>query len=208
MFSQRKAKLIFTRVKASIYVTLISAILLVLDINFAQHNVAYGTAPNGTHYCKFNTENLLFKMRQFLIGLIPLCVIIPCNILIIIKVILQIRSMRGVIALTQQQILKKKSIKVTILTLSINLNFIILIIPHNVYVVCCDVIPRTQLYFLLMLLTFLNASTDCIMYALSSREFRRKLKSVFLTFTNHGLRCLSWPWANNVVAPEPQDIPL
>ncbi len=173
-----------------------------------QQNVTHATAPNGTQYCKFNTDNLLFKIRQFLIGLIPLCAIIPCNILIIIKVILQIRSMQGVIEPTQQQILKKKSIKVTILTLSINLNFIILIIPHNVYVLCCDVLPRTQVYFVLMLLPFLNASTDCIMYALSSREFRRKLKSVVVTIATRGLRCLGWPWVNNVVAPEPQDIPL
>ncbi len=208
MFSQRIVKLIFTRLKASLYTALIASTILAFDIYFVQYNVTYTTAPNGTHYCNFNTDNLLFKIRQFLTGLFPLCVIIPCNILIIIKVIIQIRSMRGVINLTEQQILKKKSIKVTVLTLSINLNFIILIVPHNVHVLCCHILPRTQVYFILRLLLFFNASSDCIMYALSSREFRRKLKSVLVLISNRVWRCLGWPCAHNVVAPEPQDIPL
>ncbi len=149
-------------------------------------------------------DSTRLQIIQHLAGVIPLCIIIPCNIIITVKVILQIRSMRGVVAPNQQQQLKKKSIKVTILTLSITLSFTILIIPNNVFLLCCDMGSHFELVSVLTLLPFINASINCYMNALASKDFRRKLKSVFVWIWT----CLTSCCTQNVVAPAAEDIPM
>ena len=210
VFSHHFAKIAFNRLKALIYVVLIIIILLAFNIFFATQQITFEQRLDGSKSCK--VEDILsieFKIREYMNCLIPLSVIIPCNILIVVKVIFQIRSMRGVIAVTQQQALKKKSIKVTVLTLSITLSFLILTLPMNVIAFCCTQ-THSGIYFAVFvtLLPHINASIDCYMYALSSREFRRKVKSVLVTVITLILSSLTSLCAQNSVAPAGADIPI
>ena len=210
VFSQRIAKIIFNRLKALIYVVLIVIPLLTYNVYFVTHHVSFVERNDGSKSCKIeDVHSIHYRIKDYLVAIIPLPVIIPCNILIIIKVVFQIRSMQGVIAVTEQQALKKKSIKVTILTLSITLNFLILTLPMNITALCCVNVPD-KVYFavLVTLLPFINSSIDCYMYALSSREFRRKVKSIFVTVANFIWNFWAWLCAQNVVAPAVEDIPI
>ena len=209
VFSQRLAKNIFNRLKALIYVLLITIILLIYNIYFAAHHVSSMERHDGSRSCRIDIHSIQRQIMEYMIGLIPVSVIIPCNILIITKVIFQIRSMNGVIAVTEQQVLKKKSIKVTILTLSITLNFLTLTLPMNVIALCC-IHAHDKVYFavLVTLLPFINSSIDCYMYALSSREFRRKITSIFVSVTNFIWTFWTLLCAQNVVAPVVEDIPI
>ncbi len=191
---------------------LITIIVLTFNVYFATHLVSFMERHGGSRSCKIDDfHSIQSKITEYSLmnSLIPLSVIIPCNILITIKVIFQIRSMRGVIAVTEQQELKKKSIKVTILTLSITLNFIILTLPMNVMALCCiNAHDNVNFAIFVTLLPLINSSIDCYMYALSSREFRRKVKSIFVTVANFIWTFWALLCAQNVVAPAVEDIPI
>ncbi len=171
-------KIIFDRRKAVMYVALTTVIFLAFNIYVDMNDVSVLTLPNGNTRCK-TMISVRFHIKRFLIDLIPLLIIIPCNIVIVVKVISQYRKMKHCIALTQQQITKKKSIKVSILTLSITLSFIILFVPNIVFFLCCRNLhtePLTRSVF--ALLPMINASCNCYMYALASKDYRLRAKTV------------------------------
>ena len=171
-------KIIFDRRKALMYVALTTVIFLAFNIYVDMNDVSVLSLPNGNTRCK-TIITVRFHIKRFLIDLIPLLIIIPCNIVIVVKVISQYRKMKHCIALTQQQITKKKSIKVSILTLSITLSFIILFVPNIVFFLCCRNLhtePLTRSVF--ALLPMINASCNCYMYALASKDYRLRAKTV------------------------------
>ncbi len=129
-------KSIMSKLKALIYVTLATLIFLAFNVYISVHDVSLWRLANGNTQCKIVPSTAII-IRQFLIGLIPLVIIIPCNLVIVIKVISQYRKMRHSIPLTQHQMAKKKSIRVSIMTLSITISFIILIVPQTVLRLWC-----------------------------------------------------------------------
>ncbi len=140
-------------------------------------------------------------MRQFLIDVIPLHIIIPCNVVIVIKVISGYMDIRHSIQLTQQQVAKKKFIKANILTLSITLSFIVLIVPNNIYVLCCRNPNDPRTIFVLSLLPMLNASINGYMFALASKEFRKRVKSELVWIITGVFTCPTTGCMHNAVGP-------
>ena len=173
-----RVKWIMSRLKTLIYVTMAILIFLAFNVYIAVYDVSLWRLANGSTQCKI-VQSIGFKIRQHLIGLIPLLIIIPCNIMIVIRVISQYRKMKYCTALTQQHMAKNKSLRVSIMTLSITLSFIILIVPINVYLQCCRTHDYPRTLFVLTLLPMTNASINCYMYALSSHDFRTRLKNLF-----------------------------
>ena len=171
-------KSIMSKPRAMIYVTVATLIFLAFNAYTAVYDVSLWRLANGNTICKLAPSTAVI-IRQYLIGLIPLLIIIPCNLVIVIKVVSQYRKMRDCIALTQQQMAKKKSMRVSIMTLSITISFIILIVPQTVFLLWCRNRCNPHTINILNLLMMTNASINCYMYALSSQDFRTKVKNVF-----------------------------
>ena len=204
VFSLNIVKIIFSRIKTAIYVGLIIGTFLAFNIYFVIHDVTTVTTPSGISSCKLDPFTARFKVRQFLNGLIPLCIIIPCEILMIMKVVLLVRSMRGFVAQTQLVMLKKKCLRVTIIALAVTLSFTVLIIPNNIIIICCNFHPNSKIIIFVTLLPFIDACVKCYMLALSSTRFRIKVKSMFTTIRSS----LTSRCTQNAGPPEPQDIQL
>ncbi len=204
VFSLNIVKIIFSRIKTAIYVGLIIGTFLAFNVYFVMHDVTTVTTPSGISSCKLDPFTTRFKVRQFLNGLIPLCILIPCEILTIIKVVLLVRSVRGVVAETQLVLLKKKCIRVTIIALAITLSFTVLIIPNNIIVFCCNFRPSSKIIIVVTLMPFIDACLKFYMFVVSSTRFRIKVKSVFTTiWSSLTSRC-----TQNAGPSEPQNIQL
>ena len=200
VISQSLMKIVFDRMKALIYVALITATFLAFDVYVAMYDISSWKLPNGYIRCKIMLT-LRLQMRQFLIDLIPLLIIIPCNIVIVIKVISQYRKIRHSIAVTQQQTESKKFIKVSILILSITLSFIVLFVPTSVLVLCCSIHTSSQTIFILTLLPMVNASADCYIFVLASKDFRVCAKSALVKIITCVLTVFTSLCAQNAVGP-------
>ncbi len=181
VFSPHLVKRLFDQTTAAYYIVIITVIFLVFNLSGSILASSLTQLPQGRQYCSVDMS-LITIIRRLFIAIIPLIVIIPTNIVIIVKVISQHRDMRQCIAVTQQQLTKKKSIKVTILTLSITFSYIVLNIPGNVFFLCCR--ENSKLISPLILLPMLNASVNFYAYTLASAEFRKKVK-LLLSKANH-----------------------
>ncbi len=174
VFKPHLVKIIFTHTKAAVYVLTIAIIFMAFNVFIAMYDISTMKLQNGESRCQIDqTPRIL--IRQLLIGPIPLVVIIPCNAVTVVKVIAQYRAMRHVVVITQQHIQKQRALKVTKLTLSITLTFIVLTLPTNVYFLCCRSYSSDVL-FVLTLLPMLNASLNFYLYTLASKDYRGKVR--------------------------------
>ncbi len=100
-----------------------------------------------------------------------------CNIIIIGKVIGQYLKMGNVVAVTQQQLQRKCSLKVSTMTLSITVTYSASFLPQNVYPICCvqkcQFIPIWLQYF-----PMIDRAVNFYMYTLSSDEHRRTVTTM------------------------------
>ncbi len=194
-------KIFFDQIKAVVYVLIITLIFLTFNIFFVMNDFSMIERPNGMQKCRAE-KTLWFLIRQLLHVQIPLLIIIPCNIVITIKVTAQYRKMRHCIVVTGQQIAKQRSIKVTILVLSITITYIILILPSQSFFWCCrekDVFFKFMPIFTIM--PMVNASANCYLYAMSSRDYRNKIKLVIGKAVAYVLDCLPSLGVQNSVVP-------
>ena len=200
VFNPNLAKKMFNRTKAAICVAFITVIFSIFNVGVALSSVSVSNIYQS--YNKCNIERTLgFKIRQFLIDVIPLLIITPCNVVIVIKVISGYWDIRHSIQLTQQQLAKKKFIKASILTLSITLSFIVLIVPNNVYLLCCRNPNDPRTIFVLSLLPMVNASINGYMFALASKQFRKKVKSELVRIVTGVFTCPTTGCMHNDVGP-------
>ena len=123
LFRPHLSKIIFGQVKTVLYVLTVTLLSTAFNFVFAISHVSVVKFKDGTGMCNFD-PSILNQIRYLLRGQIPLLLIIPCNIVIIGKVMAQYKKMRNAVAVTQQQIQKNKSIKASVLTLSITLSYI------------------------------------------------------------------------------------
>ncbi len=195
-------KVIFDRKKTAIYAAVLTIIILAFDVYFVVNNVSSWKPFQTYTACKL-VKTFWFQMRKVLFDFIPLIVMIPCNIIIVIKVIYEHLKMRHSIAVTQQQVAKKKSIKVSVLTLSVTISHIVLTVPVNVYILCCNKHTKRSMFVVFTLLSMLNASLNGYAYTLSSKDFRNKVKSIFVKVVTHVLTCITsvCTWTHNTVGP-------
>ncbi len=191
VFKPHLVKIIFDHTVAAVYALIITFLFLIFNGCVAVYDASTMQLPNGTPRCTIDQTPRIF-IRQLLIGIIPLVIIIPCNLVTVVKVIAQYIAMRNVVVITQQHVQKKKAIKVTVMTLSITLTYIALILPSNVYFLCCRYYSPAVL-FGLTLLPMVNSGVNCYMYTLVSKDYRQKVIVLFIkayTYSRNALLSL------------------
>ena len=196
-------KIIFDRSKTAIYVLVITLAIIVFNVVVITHDLSLVKFNADTMACQYAPALVL---KQLIMAQTPLLFIIPLNIIIVVKVIAQYWRMRHTIAVTQQEIQKKKTLKITAATLSITLSHIALILPLTVIIVCCA--EKYSKYLDAMtVMPMANAAINFYAYTISSREYRRKLMIALGKLRNHIFTCLGnclepCLQTHNAVAPE------
>ncbi len=203
VFRPHALKAIFNRTKCAVYISVtvtsslfLHALLVILDVSSVK-------PPNGKSVCKIH-ETPRMLIRQLILGYLPLIIMIPCNIVIVVKVIFQYKIMKHCIAVTQQEIQKKKSIKVSIFTLSITLSYISLILPNRLFFICCrQTYLDSRTFTVIILMPMLNSAINFYMFTLSSKEYRQKVKLTMGKVATYVYNFLISPCPNNSVEPAP-----
>ena len=117
------------------------------------------------------------------IGVIPLCLVIPTNIAIIVKLVIQSRVRHTLGATTTDEVTK-----ITVMLLSITVSYIILSLPMTVVVFRTNA-GQTQYGQLLLVafsnLPYLNMSLNFYLYFLSGQMFRQEVRE----FLGRCFRC-------------------
>ncbi len=189
LFRPHGSKIIFGRVKTVLYVLTVTLISTALNSFFAINHVSVVKLKDSRGMCNFD-PGILNQIRYLLRGQIPLLLVIPCNIVIIGKVMAQYKKMRNAVAVTRQQIQKNKSIKASVLTLSITLSYIAFLLPVNVFSICC-IEKRSDLPFWIKIFPMINSSVNFYMYTLTSGEYRKRVKLMLrnaITYVNSFFR--------------------
>ena len=190
---------IFDRSKTALYVLIITLAILLFNVAIITHDVSLVNFSIETLTCEYARALIL---KQLIMAQTPLLFIIPLNTVIVIKVIAQYRRMRHTIAVTQQDIQKRKSLRITASTLSITLSHVILVLPITVVLISCG--KKCSKYVDAMaVMPMANAAINFYCYTISSREYRRKLMISLGKLKNHIFTCLaSCLQTHNDVAPE------
>ncbi len=199
-------KIVFDRCKTAIYVLVITLLILVFNIVILMYSSSLDMLSTDKQTCIVAKIDPTILFPQMLMAQIPLLFIIPLNLVISIRTIIQHRHIRHTIAVTQQQMHKKKSLKVTVSTLSIALTHIILVLPITIFVICCRE-NNSQYIDAMTVMPMANAGINFYCYTISSREYRRRLMIALGKLRNHVFTCLGdcltpCLQTNNAVAPE------
>ena len=111
---------------------------------------------------------------------VPLCVLIPTNLAIVVKMLLQRKERQRLGATSAPD----EATKVTIMTLSVTITYIILLLPMSIYIILSKG-GRSNYHILVALanLPYLNMSLNFYLYFLSGKMFREEtikmLKKLF-----------------------------
>ncbi len=199
LFKPNAVKTMFNRKKTIAYVLVITIVCAALNITVTLFDVSVVKMEGGIEVCHVKLT-ILNVLLYLLTSIIPLIIVIPCNIVIVFKLITQYRKMRNVVAVTQQQLQKKRSMRASTLTLSVTLSYLALILPFNVYVWCCVEhsleIPLWMWYFPL-----LNYSVNFYVYTLASEEYRRRVILAWNDASNYMSQVCPSPCRRNAVEP-------
>ncbi len=134
------------------------------------------TLPSGSLYCGY-PDNVIADLSQFLIGQIPLLILIPSNALIIIKISYQRKKWHNLDNAQKKE--QKKSFKLTLMILALTVSFIFLTIPWPIYWMFLNK-PGTKdnlkLRNILSTFAFTNAGINFYLYFLSSEGYRKAVK--------------------------------
>ena len=111
---------------------------------------------------------------------VPLCVVIPTNLAIVVKLLLQRKERQRLGATSATD----EATKATIMTMSVTVTYIILLLPMSIYIILTDG-GRSNHHILIALanLPYLNMSLNFYLYFLSGKMFRletiKMLKKLF-----------------------------
>ncbi len=198
LFKPHLAKVIFNRRNTVVYVLVITIVFTALNVSSVVNSVTVMAFRDGSTKCIYQTDTVLNLTRFLFMGPAPLIVVIPCNIIIIVKVIGQYLKMRNVVAVTQQQLQRKRSLKASLMTLSITVTYIASVSPQNVYLICCaqqgQLFPYWFLYF-----PMINGAVNFYMYTLSSEEYRRRVGLTLSNTANYLSQLFRNIYPNNVI---------
>ena len=142
---------------------------------------------NNKTICSYNNPSFEEKwleikttISNLTMAAVPLCVVIPTNLAIVVKMLLQ-RKKRQRLGAT---FATNEATKVTIMTLSVTVVYIILLLPMSIYIILSDG-GRSNYHILVLLanLPYLNMSLNFYLYFLSGKMFREEtikmLKKLF-----------------------------
>ncbi len=170
----------FTRKTMTISVIIISILLLLLNVYHGYFNAYYGRGPAGELGCAY-PDNIITDIRQLLWGPIPLLILLPSNMLIIIRLLYR-QKKRGS---DQNPETVKKSNNITVMILSVTASFTFLALPSSIHILCCRHLPTFyKILDHLNILSALNASLNFYLYLASSKTFRVAAKHHFVSISN------------------------
>ncbi len=188
--------LYFTRRNIGIVVATITSIIIGMSL-YASLETKFHVFPDGKQAC-LPKKGLFNEIRAILYGTIPLVIVIPCNIMIMVKLYQQKKKMK---MLTQKDALsnEKKSYNVTVMILSVTVSYSVLILPYSIYLTCCQFSGTASgLMSVISIIPELNASVNFYLYFLSSNVFKNEVKKqlskIFLFCGCRGI-------GNNLVVP-------
>ena len=200
MFSVIKpylAKTFITRRKMTICAIFFVIIFFIFDSYIGIVYVNLVVYPSGRRACRY-PANIAITIRQLFFGQIPLIILIPCNTLIILKLIKQRKLWK------QNDKDVKSSFRVTIMVLAITLAYIILALPLSIFLLCCND-PNPNTWKNLNIISFLqmtNASVNFYLYFFSSQIFREEVKKELQKMKNVFSRWLGCQFCQNAVDPQ------
>ncbi len=166
-------KTFITQQRITICVSFFIVTFFVLNCYISLVDVKYVVYPTGTKACKYPT-NFLTTLRQLLFGQIPLLILIPSNALIVFKVIKQRESLK------QNQKGLKRSVRLTIMILSISLSYTIFALPFSIFLLCCNGESENQrkIRDILSVFQMVNSSINFYLYFFSSKLFRNEVVNI------------------------------
>ena len=139
------------------------------------------TLPSGRWICVY-PDTVMVDVRQFLIGQIPILVLIPSNALIIGKIWHQRKKWKNLDNAQKNE--EKKSFQLTIMILTLTISFIILALPFSIYLMAFyNTETRdkdAKLRNILSTFAFANAAINFYLYFLSSEMYRKAVKKQFV----------------------------
>ena len=189
--------LYFTRRNIGIVVGVISSIIIGMSLYASFGDTKFHVFPNGKQVCLPN-KGLFNEIRAILYGTIPLIIVIPCNLIIIVKLYQQKKRMK---LLTQRDAIsdEKKSYNVTVMILSVTISYSVLILPFSIYLTCCQYAATASgLLSILSILPEINASINFYLYFLTSHVFKNEVKK---QLSRMFLFCGCKQFGNNLVGP-------
>ncbi len=141
------------------------------------------TLPSRRWICVY-PDTAMVDLRQFLIGQIPLLILIPSNVLIIIKIWYQRKKWKNLD--NQQKKEEKKSFQLTVMILALTISFIILTLPFSIYLMAFYKTETREedakLRNILSTFSFTNAAINFYLYFLSSEMYRKAVEKQFINF--------------------------
>ena len=189
--------LYFTRKNIGIVVAIISSTIIAMSLYASLGDTKFHVFPNGKQVCLAN-KGLFNEIRAIIYGTIPLIIVIPCNLIIMVKLYQQKRRMK---LLTQSNALsdEKKSYNITVMILSVTVSYSILILPYSIYLTCCQYSATASgLLSILSTIPELNASINFYLYFMSSQIFKNEVKK---QLSKMFLFCGCKQIGNNLVVP-------
>ena len=139
-------------------------------------------------------DNIITDIRQLIWAPIPLVILVPSNMLIIIKLLYGKKKWGN-----DQTSETKKSTNITIMMLSITASFTFLALPSCIHILCCRHLPTFyKILDYLNILSVINASLNFYLYMASSKAFRRAAWQHFAHLFND---CMIIFTCSNAIAP-------
>ena len=145
--------------------------------SFCRNQLTFDYGRNKTRCLPSNAfiKGKLLEIKStisfLLMAVIPLCVVIPTNITIILKVVLQ-RKQRLQLGAGSS---RDETTKVTLMTLSVTISYIILLLPMSIYIFISNA-DQSNYHIIIALanLPYLNMSINFYLYFLSGKRFREE----------------------------------
>ncbi len=171
------AKKYITRKTMTGCAMLITSFFTVLNGYIALVEVFTKTLPSGRWICGY-PDNAITDLSRFLIGQIPLVILIPSNVLIIIRITYQRKKWHNLNNTQKKE--QKKSFKLTLMILALTVSFIFLTLPWPIYWLFFykrgTMEEKLKLRSILSTFTFTNAGINFYLYFLSSEMYRKAVK--------------------------------
>ena len=130
------------------------------------------------HYLSKKLFKFQTTFRDLLICIVPLCIVIPTNVAIIVKLI-QHRKLMNELGSSSKA---DDTTKATIMLLSITIAYVVLMVPMMITIVIYTYSQAGSYYHVIIILSnlpYLNMSINFYLYFLSGKMFRYKVKEMF-----------------------------
>ncbi len=173
------AKKLVTRKSMTLCTVLMVVAFTILNGYIVLVELGTKTLPSGRWIFVY-PDTPLVDLRQFLIGQIPILLLIPSNTVIIIKLWNQRRKWKNLKTNNQQKREERRSFQLTVMILSLTITFIILTLPFSIYMMAFYKSEQrsadAKVRNILSVLPIINASITFYLYFLSSEIYRKEVK--------------------------------